>query len=302
MNDMVKKDTTEVPEISYNKEQMDMIKNMYAKNATDDELKLLMYMSRKYSLDILTREIWCVKFAGQPAQIYAGRDGFLEVAHRSGKLDGMESGTKNVGGELVGWCNVYRKDMSHPIAIEVPFEEYNTGMALWKTKPRTMIQKVAESQALRRAFRISGIYSPEEMGQWEEENKNPDYEPPKTSIAANNAPKAKSKAKPKAKVKAKVKEEVQELDVDTYIVDFGKHKGKKMVDVPSSYLEWLIEESKKTTYKTTKQGYPMQNWISFLETCLAVHNAQKEEPADAEDVQYDTISEQEQEDIERNVQ
>ena len=300
MNDLVKKDTTEVPEISYNKEQVDMIKNMYAKNATDDELKLLMYMSRKYSLDILTREIWCVKFAEQPAQIYAGRDGFLEVAHRSGKFDGMESGTKKVGGELVGWCNVYRKDMSHPIAIEVPFEEYDTGKALWRTKPRTMIQKVAESQALRRAFRISGIYSPEEMGQWEEENKDPDYKPPKTSIATNNA-NAAPKVKPKPQAKQQPKGKAQELDVDTYIVDFGKHKGEKMIDLPSSYLEWLIGEAKKSTYKTTKQGYPMQDWINFMETCLKVHNAEKETPEDAEDVQYDTISEQEQEDIERNV-
>jgi phage recombination protein Bet len=157
--------------IEYSREQVDLIKRMYAKNTTDDELKLLLYMSNKYNLDVMARQIWCVKFQGQPAQIYTGRDGFLEIAHRSGVFNGMESGTTGSikDKDLKGWCRVYRKDMEHPFAVEADFDEYSTGKSLWASKPKTMIQKVAESQALRRAFSISGIYSPEEMGKWEEE-------------------------------------------------------------------------------------------------------------------------------------
>ena len=177
--------------INYNSDEMKLIKEMYAKKATDNELKLLMYMSNKYSLDILTKQIWCVKFGEAAAQIYAGRDGFLEVGHRSGFFNGMETKTvkvmepfsiKTFGWEsgkkvwkdfkcdyqFVSTCTVYRKDMDHPIEVEVYEEEYSTGQNLWTSKRRTMTAKVAESQCLRKAFSISGLYSPEEIYQQSE--------------------------------------------------------------------------------------------------------------------------------------
>lgn len=141
-----------------------LIQETVAKGTTESEFKLFLYTAAKYQLDPLVKQVWCVKYdAKSPAQIFCGRDGFLSIAHRSGQFDGMESGTKMIDGELYGWCTVYRKDMDHPFTVEVPLSEYNTGRNLWKDKPRTMIQKVAESQALRRAFDISGIYSPEEF-------------------------------------------------------------------------------------------------------------------------------------------
>jgi hypothetical protein len=63
-------------------------------------------------------------------------------------------------------------------------KEYSTGKALWASKPKTMLIKVAESQALRRAFSISGIYSPEEMGQWECEVQGIKFE---TKAISNNS-------------------------------------------------------------------------------------------------------------------
>jgi len=159
--------------VKYGESELQLIKDMYARNATNAELKLLVYMSKTYNLDILTKEIWCVKYKEQPAQIYSGRDGFLKIAHSHPTFDGMESkAIRNWRGKLKGaWCKVWRSDMEKPFYVEVSFNEYDTGMALWKSKPATMIKKVAESQCLRKAFSISGLYSPEEMGQWEEEQK-----------------------------------------------------------------------------------------------------------------------------------
>ena len=174
--------------VSYNKEQVQLIKDMYAKQATNEELSLLMYMSNKYGLDILTKQIWCIKFGSAAAQIYAGRDGFLEVGHRSGKFNGIETKVTRIEEpiyieystwenkvrvkktfsseyQFVATCTVFRTDMEHPITVEVYEEEYSTGQSLWQTKRRTMIGKVAESQALRKAFSISGIYAEEEMYQ-----------------------------------------------------------------------------------------------------------------------------------------
>ncbi len=148
---------------TYDPEKLQLIRDMFAKGATDSEFKLFIEMSLALGLNPLKREIWLVKYGDNPAQIFVGRDGLLTIAHRSGQFDGMHAGTRKDGDELVGWCRVYRRDMTHPFEVEVYEKEYTTGRNLWKDKPRTMIQKVAEAQCLRRAFSISGVYTPEEV-------------------------------------------------------------------------------------------------------------------------------------------
>lgn len=160
--------------------QLSLVRSMVAKDATQPEFELMLHMARTYGLDPLTKQIWLVKYGSAPASIFAGRDGFLEIGHRSGNFDGMETKVDTVeqpinrNGVTRPWqyratCSVFCKDMKHPITVEVFEEEYTTGRNLWKDKTRTMIGKVAESQALRRAFRISGLYSPEEMPEPEPE-------------------------------------------------------------------------------------------------------------------------------------
>ena len=147
----------------YSQQQIQLIRDMCARDCTDNEFLLLMQLAKTYQLDPFAKQIWAVKYGNNPAAIFCGRDGFLAIAHRSGKFDGMESGTRKDGDDLVGWGRVYRKDMSRPFEVEVSLSEYSTGKNLWQTKPKTMIIKVAESHALRRAFGISGLYSPEEI-------------------------------------------------------------------------------------------------------------------------------------------
>ena len=163
--------------------QLALVRSMVAKDATQPEFELMLHMARTYGLDPLTKQIWLVKYGSAPASIFAGRDGFLEIGHRSGNFDGMETKVDTVeqpinrNGVNRPWqyratCSVFCKDMKHPITVEVFEEEYTTGRNLWKDKTRTMIGKVAESQALRRAFRISGLYSPEEMPEPEHTEKD----------------------------------------------------------------------------------------------------------------------------------
>lgn len=149
----------------FSNDEMQLIHNTVAKGCTENEFALLIYQAKILKLDPLRKQIWAVKYGDQPALIFIGRDGFLQIAHRSGKFDGMESGVSGEPGALVGWAKVYRKDMEHPFSVEVQEKEYSTGKGNWVKMPRTMIQKVAESQALRKAFSISGVYSPEEIDQ-----------------------------------------------------------------------------------------------------------------------------------------
>lgn len=74
---------------------------------------------------------------------------------------------KELGETLAGgWCEVFIDGHEVPEYSEVSLSEYNQGYALWRTKPATMIRKVAVSQALREAFPddFNGLYEPEEMG------------------------------------------------------------------------------------------------------------------------------------------
>lgn len=156
----------EFKELSWNEEQLLLLRATCAPNATDPEFKKLLYLSQVWQLDPMLREIWLVKFGQSPAQIYAGRDGFLKIAHRSGHFDGMKT-VVNYDEEthpVSATCTVWRNDMTHPFESNVLFAEYSTGQNLWKTKPSVMIGKVAESVALRKAFSVAGLYSPDEMG------------------------------------------------------------------------------------------------------------------------------------------
>jgi phage recombination protein Bet len=158
---------------TWNDEDKALIRQTVAKGANDSEFKLLLYTATKYDLDPLVKQIWCVKYGDKPAAIYTSRDGFLHLAHKSGQFDGMETtALRNAKGELTGArCSVWRKGCGRPFVVEVALSEYfvkqNQGDKpnQWAIRPETMIKKVAESQCLRRAFDISGLYEPGEIAE-----------------------------------------------------------------------------------------------------------------------------------------
>lgn len=161
--------TTENNELSLNftEEQKQLIMETVAKGASENEVKLLFHVAKKYKLDPLLKEIWCIKMLEKsPAVITTSRDGYLSIAHRSGQLDGLQSGTiLNEQGQLIkAWCEVWRKDMSHSFKSEVNYGEYYKNNNVWNTYPSAMLIKVAEVFALKRAFSISGLVTEEEMG------------------------------------------------------------------------------------------------------------------------------------------
>ena len=150
---------------------MIILREIIAKNCTEPEFKILLYMARQYGLDPMLKQIWAVKRNERdPYSIFVGRDGMLAIAHRSGQFDGMQSGVVYEGEgkdkhPVSAWCEIWRKDMSHSFKSEVLFSEYDTGFSVWKSNPSAMIIKVVESVGLRKAFSVSGVYSPEEISE-----------------------------------------------------------------------------------------------------------------------------------------
>jgi phage recombination protein Bet len=161
---------------SYSSDEMILLRNVIAKDCTEPEFKMMMYMAAQYGLDPLLKQIWAVKRNDRtPAVIFVGRDGMLVIAHRSGHFDGIRSWVEYAPADtekkkpITGHCEVWRNDMTHSFKTEVLFSEYEQPIpasgykGLWQTKPSVMIIKVAESVCLRKAFVVSGVYDPDEM-------------------------------------------------------------------------------------------------------------------------------------------
>lgn len=164
--------------------EIDLIKRTMAVGATDDELALFLYTARHVGLDPLRRQIHFVKRKRYDPEtqkyidvgtIQTGIDGYRLISDRTGKLRGIKRGViRDDKGQLIGaWAEVYRSDWDFPARTEVSFVEYcqtdknGNPMAMWKTIPETMIQKVAEVAAHRMAFpdRFANLYSDDEMMQ-----------------------------------------------------------------------------------------------------------------------------------------
>lgn len=155
----------------FSESEKNAIKDIVAKKLNDEQTKLFFYTCQALGLNPLVNEICAVpykdKFGNSTMSIQVMRDGFLTIAHRSGKFAGMKSGVNidEKNNIVSGWAEVYHKDFTVPLYQEADFEEYNapTRNPLWSSKPKTMIKKVAESMALRKAFNVNGVYAPEEM-------------------------------------------------------------------------------------------------------------------------------------------
>ncbi len=157
---------------------------------TDIEFSFMVELGRATQLNPFMREIWAVKYKnGSPASIFIGRDGYRKAAQRQKdyeyhQVNAVYSkdefrivndeiqhsfGFSNRG-ELVGaYCIVKRKSSSKYTYVMVTMEEYSLPQSLWKSKPETMIKKVAEAQALRQGFQevLAGTYSDAELPQEE---------------------------------------------------------------------------------------------------------------------------------------
>lgn len=116
---------------------------------------------------IVTKDFFTRRADANPH--YKGKEAGVCILSADGRPVKREGSSvyKELGERLIGgWCKVFVEGRE-PEYAEVSLSEYDTQRSIWKTKPATMIRKVAVSQALREAFPsdFSGLYEPEEMGE-----------------------------------------------------------------------------------------------------------------------------------------
>lgn len=127
-------------------------------NPNSPNTHALLLVCERYNLDPLLKHMVLIK-----TNPYVTRDGYLAIAHRSGQFDGMEVLEQGeTPTHYTAKVAVYRRDMSRPFAYVGRFPK-NKDMA--KEYGPEMAVKVAEVQALRRAFNVTGIGAADE--QWD---------------------------------------------------------------------------------------------------------------------------------------
>ena len=151
---------------------------------TDQEIVFVMNTCKMQKLNpLVAGEVYCIKFGNEPAQMVVGKGAYLRRAFEHPDYLCKEDGIVVVRGNdilqkegcclypgetlLGGWCRVHfiRNGKERTAFKEVQLAEYDKGQANWKSKPATMINKVAISQCVREAFPkdYEGLYSEEEM-------------------------------------------------------------------------------------------------------------------------------------------
>lgn len=151
-------------------------------NITQGEISLFLELCKYQKLNPFVGEAYLVKYdSSKPASRVVSLSAFSRIADEQPTFDGMEDGIIVKKGDqyidregciffpgetlVGGWATVYRKDRSKPFKARVMLSEYNKGMAMWKSMPTVMINKVAKVTAFRKAFpaAMNGCYTEEEL-------------------------------------------------------------------------------------------------------------------------------------------
>lgn len=254
---------------------------------SDQEVLFFMNTCKMQGLNPLAQgEVYLIKYSqNDPAQMVVGKDAYLRRAFEYPdylyKNDGIvvmrgqeiiqKEGCCLYPGEklLGGWCRVYfmRNGKERTAFKEVAFTEYDKGQANWKSKPATMINKVAVSQCVRDAFPkdYEGVYSEEEMvasGAIPAEYTVLDGDPPGEGEDETDEP---------------ITQEQRQMLFRTAQSAFGKDEG-------NAILKSLIEEVGLTSTTGMKQSQYKLVIEKLMDVCDAQREAQKPYDGEGPDV------------------
>lgn len=221
---------------------------------------MFLELAQAYGLNPFKREIYAVGY-GNNFNVITGYEVYLKRAERTGVFDGYETSWQDdANGNIRSCtCTVYRKDRNHPTKQTVFFSEYVQNTQIWKSKPHTMIEKVAIAQAFRKAFpdELGGMpYTAEEVSNVIEETH--------AEVIASNPPEQTAQQQSVQAVQTQVVQQPSSEEVDK----FNTFISKKDFTNAAAYVAELAKKYPKldfsTYYKTINDGKEMQNAVAEM--------------------------------------
>lgn len=183
--------------VTFDREQVELLKSTICKGATDNELKLFLEVCKAKNMDPFSKQIYAIKRWDPDSQreimtFQVGIDGFRAKADSTGLYEGQlppqwcgpDGQWRDVwlSPEAPRACRVavLRKGFKEPMWATALYAEYvqtkkdGTPNSMWRKMPTAQLAKVAEALSFRKAFpeQLGGLYSDDEMGQ--AENPNPE--------------------------------------------------------------------------------------------------------------------------------
>jgi len=161
-------------------EQLTLIKNTIAKDATPDELQLFFYDNARRGVHPLDRLLHFTKRSGRYTPV-TSIDFMRMRAHATGACAGIDdpmfSGVP-MNPDFAAHITVYRLVQGQRCAFSATarWREYRpeANDFMWRKMPHTMLGKCAEALALRKAFpqELAGLYESSELDQALEDKVN----------------------------------------------------------------------------------------------------------------------------------
>ena len=257
--------------IQFTNEQVNLIKQQIAPDATDDELKLFLYQAQRTGLDPLTRQIYCIHRNVKTTEygkdvwkkkmsIQTSIDGFRVIAERSGEYAGQDEPIFIKENGVLIFCKItvykFRGNTRYPASVGVAhWSEYaqtdkdNKPIAMWKKMPHIMLAKVAEALALRKAFPqdLSGLYTGDEIADAPKEIvPNKFFKEPEGSMKnLSDIAGEELKASAEEERLNKLKEALAKMQTKEEITDYlnKKYQGKTRLEILQSMSEVNAEKA-----------------------------------------------------------
>ena len=237
-----------------------------ANELTKAEQQQFIEVAKAFQLNPFKREIYCVPHVNQDGKrtlsIITGYETYLKRAEANPNYDGFTTEFGIDGNNVVCTCKVYRKDRKMPVTSNVFMNEYNTGKSLWKTKPKTMLEKVAIATAFRRAFPTDFGGMPYTQDELPEEMTQPqmrDVSPaPNSSEIPNSSPEPVQEAPQKVKATPEQIDEMAKLAKDFTEQELAEFRAK-YIGYPDKMITAMREARiRKFEAGTLRQETPEQ--------------------------------------------
>jgi len=291
------------------------------------EFAMFLGICDRYGLDPVAREIWLAKDDDGKTMILTGRDSYLSIAERDDRYRGFDSGVvyegdvfeiireggvvtithgigQNRGKRVRAYCVCYREGR-RPVLVVREWDQYKAlhTKRNWSRNPDDMLEARVITAAHRLQYRISGVYTPEEV-----EGGTPEAEAEVMADAASGATKLRleelrSQINGRTGVAAPEKVTV---DLDREYVRFGKFRNPprtwiELLDDPVGFAyvkHFVLEQPYEHPSITPEIREALQGEIDDREALRATEPAEDEAPGASESDESDPGPESQGEDPE----